>query len=287
MDDLVAPARPETRVGGARVTSERERLAERRDLVVRDMDELSEQVENGEIDEETAAELRAAYQEELSAVDSALEALPAEVPQVAVPSRPKAQSAKPGRSPRRVLVGGLLLIAALTAAIAFAARDTGTAGPSPAAGAPGELTVDPNNVTNDQLEAVVAANPEIIGMRMALADRYFASENYSAALDHYLYIAENATSAIEESKALARIGWAAYAGGLPEAAAEYITAALNADPTNGEAVLFRGFVTLYGLGDAEAAIPQLEAALAMSGLSENNIAQLEAAIEDAQSGDTP
>ena len=89
-------------------------------------------------------------------------------------------------------MGSLIIIALLSVAIAFAARDTGSPADEAAASSssPGALTVDPDTVSNEQLEAIVASNPNIIGMRMALADRYFDAEEYGSALDHYLYIAE-------------------------------------------------------------------------------------------------
>jgi tetratricopeptide (TPR) repeat protein len=149
------------------------------------------------------------------------------------------------------------------------------------------LTVDPASVSSEELEAVVAANPNINGMRMALADRYFAAEDYGSALDHYLYIAENNPTADEESKVLARIGWMAYITDQPEAAEDYVLASLRIDPTNAEATLYLGFITLYGLGDAEGAIPQLEAALELPNLSPSVVSQVEAALEEARQGGTP
>ena len=139
-------------------------------------------------------------------------------------------------------------------------------------------------MSNEELEGVVAANPNINAMRLALADRYFAAEEYSSALDHYLYIAENDPTPTEEGIALARLGWMAYATGLSEAAEEYVLSSLDADPTNTEATLFLGFITLYGLEDAERAIPQLEAALEIPDLRADIVTQIEAALEEARGG---
>ncbi len=278
------------------MTAERDRILERHELAVRDLRELEEQVESGEIDVDTAARLRAGYQRELEQVEAALGELPPTESRPASPplERPAEQPAAgseratEGRSPRRVAVGSILLLASLTLIIFFAARDTepDPVGPG-AAAAPGELTVDPAAVSNEELEAVVAANPDITAMRMALADRYFEAEEYGASLDHYLYIAENTQDPREESKALARVGWMAYITDQAEAAAQYMEQSLLADPTNAEAILFRGFVTMYGLGDPEAAIPQLEAALDLTNLSDNVISQINDALDEARGGATP
>lgn len=277
------------------MTAERDRLLERRELALRDLEELSDQVEAGEIDDETAARLRSGYERELEQVEAALGELPATESPRATPT-PKRSAAKPieseadgaGRSPGRVAVGAVVLLASLTLVIFYAARDTE---PDPLAvgggSAMGDLTVDPDSVSNEQLEAVVAANPEITAMRMALADRYFGAEEYGASLDHYLYIAENSTIPSEESKALGRIGWMAYITDQAEAAASYMDESLRLDPTNPEAILYRGFITMYGLGDPEAAIPQLEAALELTNLSDNVVSQINEALEEARGGSAP
>ena len=154
----------------------------------------------------------------------------------------------------------------------------------PPSAAPGGLTVDPNSVSNDQLEDVVAQNPDINAMRMALADRYFEEENFSQALDHYLYIAENNPTPAEEGRALSRIGWMAYTTGQPETAEQYLQTSLTVDPTNAESKLFLGFVLLYGLEDAEAAIPWLEEVAEVPDLPPTLLAQVQDALDDARSG---
>jgi len=146
------------------MTSERSQLVERRDMVRRDLDELTEQVESGEVAQDTADRLRSAYQAELDQLDHALAGLPPEKPE---PHQP-VHSARPvtevpearTRSPRRVAAGAAILIGALTIAIFFAARGTEPDPVETASGSPGALTVDPASVSNEQLEAVVEAVTE-------------------------------------------------------------------------------------------------------------------------------
>ena len=237
-------------------------LAERRDHAMRDLVELADQVETGEIDDATAARLRARYRAELEAVDAAL----------AAPR--KQQAAKPGQtaavakrrlSPRRAIVGTLLLMAAFTLVIVMVggsdvpSRQGAASGAS--ADAPPALAADPGSLA--ELEAVVAANPEVVGMRMALADLYFQERQYSPALTHYLTILEGEPTAQEESVALGRVGWMAFVTDQPESAATYLRNSVGVDPNNVEGRLFLGYVLFYGLDDAEGAIPLLEEVLAL------------------------
>lgn len=260
--------------------NERQRFGERRELVARDLDELAEQVGSGEVEPETAAELERSYRAELAELDARLEELGEEPEPVVVEREPDPSPPASSRSPRRVFTGAAVLIVALTLAIFFVARDSEPGGGN-APGA-GNLLIDPANVTNEELEAVVADNPQITAMRMALADRYFDAEEYGSALSHYLFIAENTRNRTEESRALARVGWMAYITDQAEAADEYMMASLAADPTNSEAILFRGFVTMYGLGDPQSAIPQLEAALELTNLADSVVDQIEAALAEAR-----
>ncbi|MBT8197264.1 MAG: tetratricopeptide repeat protein [Acidimicrobiia bacterium] len=276
------------------MTSERKRLVERRDLVTRDLEELAEQQDLGEVDPDTAARLRAAYKTELDSLEASLADFPEEPderPATPPPDEaPAPTPATPARPVSQIVKVSLVIVVVLTGAIFLAARGDGSGDQTTVQSAPGEspgeLTVDPNAVSSEQLEAIVAANPDIVGMRMALADRYFEDEDYGSALDHYLYIAENAGEAVDEAQALARIGWMAYRTGLHIEADEYVRTSLELDPSNAEAALYRGFITMYGLEDVEAAIPQLEDALELPNLSVNVVAQINDALEEAR-GRTP
>ena len=104
------------------MTAERDRLRERHELAVRDLEELQEQVEAGEIDDATAANLRAGYERELSQVEALLGDLPSSESRQAppLPERPvekpraKGEGDAKGRSPKRVAAGAVVLLASLT-----------------------------------------------------------------------------------------------------------------------------------------------------------------------------
>lgn len=254
---------------------ERARLEEHRDLAQRDLLELEEQVELGEVDTARAEALRADYQREideangilLGGFDSA-------------GSEPEGAPIRREGQPRRYLVVTLLVMAVLTVAILMAGR---AVIPDGGGSTTEDFLADPGSITNDQLEEVVAANPEINAMRMALADRYFDARQFGAALDHYLFLAENKPAPSEESRALSRIGWMAYITGEPELADQYVRTGIDLDATNVEAKLFLGFVTLYGLGNPVEAIPLLEEIAALPDLPLNILTQVEDALAEAQS----
>ena len=86
--------------------TDRSRLEERREIAVRDLAELDEQVEAGEIDPATAEGLRANYQDELDGVTAQLGELPAANERR--PSRPEADPDEATPQPpsvRRAIIG--------------------------------------------------------------------------------------------------------------------------------------------------------------------------------------
>ncbi|MGZ5384758.1 MAG: tetratricopeptide repeat protein [Acidimicrobiia bacterium] len=265
--------------------TDRKHLEERREIAIRDLTELAEQVEAGEIDQATADTLRANYQAEVDEVETLLGELPPVDEKRSAGEATEPPGMQP-RSTRRAVIGSVAVIAALSVAIFFAARDINPDAAESAtdSASPGALTVDPNSVSNEQLEAVVAQNPDINAMRLALANRYFEEQDYGKALDHYLTVAENNPTPAEEGLALSRIGWMAYQTGQPEAAREYLDNSLTVDPTNQETKLFLGFVLLYGLDDAEGAIPLLEEIVAIPDLPSELLHSVEAALDEARNG---
>ena len=131
------------------------------DQVDRDLTEVAAQLDAGELDTATAERLRTAYERERAAI-------------VAATSGPRLVE---GRSPRRMLMGASILIVGIVAVAASgvisAQSDTpeqgATAGVAADAGE-GD-GVDLSSVTNEEMEAVIAANPSVVGMRLALAER--------------------------------------------------------------------------------------------------------------------
>jgi len=243
----------------------RRRLEERRDNALRDLEELAQQVEDGEIDDEAAARLEESYRAELAAAEEGLAALPE--PQ---PKAPKKEAAaakqRPGRpveeAPRRLPARGLAMIAAvvavLTVAIVFIANSSGdeeTAAP----GTPSQSTMPAGSgdMVAD-LEAAVAANPEVNGMRLALAEVYFNQFEFDKAREHYLAVLHNSPTPDELTETMLQLGLVEFYSGDPETAAQHIQVVLDDDPESLPGRFYLGAIQLYGLEDPASAIETLE-----------------------------
>lgn len=270
-----------------------QRLHDRRQHAIRDLEELSEQVADGELDEATAERLRAGYQAELEAVNAELGVVDDMPGQLArkldeaveqVDREPPPESdrepAPAGRSSGRAIVGGFLLIGAFTAVILIAAQTFRSDGDSGSVAPSNVATLDAAAL--EEMEDVIESHPDNTGMRMALADAYFDQGEYLSAIDHYVVVLSGLVTVEEESRALGRIGWMAYATGQNEAAVEYLDASLRADPGYAEGKLFLGMVRLYGLEDAAGALPLLEEVLALPSLTDEIRVAVEVATNDAR-----
>lgn len=249
---------------------------QRRANARRDLEELAEQVELGEIDEATAALLRAGYEQELADAEQA-------------PATPRVP-ADGGRgggplSPRRAVAGAVTIIALFTVAILFIGGDTEPTRQGAAAGAaaePAPLPPIDGARSLTAMEEAVAADPERIDLRLALADAYFQERQYSAALTHYLTVLESDPDAADESVALGRVGWMAFITNQHDAARQYLEGSLAADPTHVEGKLFLGYVLFYGFDDATGAVPLLEEVLAATGLTAEVRADVEGTLAAAR-----
>jgi tetratricopeptide (TPR) repeat protein len=151
-------------------------------------------------------------------------------------------------------LAGVALVAVASAAIAlFAVNSLTDSGLSGAEGVAsdavsGEDQIDLDNISNEQMEEVVEANPEIIPMRLALARRYFEAGEFDKALDHYFEVLDRE----QHPEALANVGWMTYLSGRPDVAVGYLEAALDRQPGYLTAQWFLGnvYVSLERFPDA-------------------------------------
>ena len=263
----------------------RRRLEERRDIALRDLEELAQQVEDGEIDAEAAARLEEGYRAELAAAEEGLAALPAPPSKAAKSGHAKGEPAKsgpaksgpagsggaaaktrPGRptqeTPRRLPARGLAVIAAvvavLTVAIVIIANSAGedeTAAPAAPSetGAPGG-----SGDMIAEMEAAVAANPEVNGMRLALAEIYFNQFEFAKAKEHYLAVLHNSPTPDEQTETMLQLGLIEFYSGDPALAAQHVQVVLDDDPESLAGRFYLGAIQLYGLEDPAAAIETLE-----------------------------
>ncbi len=188
----------------------------------------------------------------------------------------------------RRLVGGLIVIGgfALIVLIAGAMIQDRPATTS------GAASVDVDNldgVSNETMEAVIAANvdhPQVNGMRVALAERYFSAGDYRSAFPLYLQVAEDERSTEgEASTALIRLGWMAYDGnGEVETAVTLFDEALAIVPESTVALYLKGQVIWCGTGDNQQASTLFAEVLANPELSEETRSQVQSDFDLASAG---
>jgi cytochrome c-type biogenesis protein CcmH len=198
------------------------------------------------------------------------------------------EPASPGRSRTRLAIGGVVLVLAFASIVVVAANSLQDR-PAAAAGAAAIDEQDLSEVSNETMEAVIAANaddPQVNGMRLALAERYFDAGDYRSAFPHYLVVAEdpNATDA-QAITSLVRLGWMAYAGnGEVETATRLIDEALAIDSESSVARYVRARVVWCGTGDTQQAIETFDDLLADPDVATETRAQIEADLELARGG---
>jgi tetratricopeptide (TPR) repeat protein len=250
----------------------RERIAQ----AERDLAEIAEQLELGELDAATAERLTAKYRTER---DDLVAELAEEVDEESAPAPSKALS---GRF--LVGVGGALIVVIGFGLWLIASNTEDT---SAAEGIANEIIseegVNLDDVSNEEMEAVIAENPNIPGMRLALADRYFAAGEFSSALTHYMYVLE--TLEVKDAAALANVGWMTFLSQVPDVAESFVEESLEVQPDGGIAFWYLANIRYYGLGDAAGAVEPLEQLLAYPNLpdelraeAEQLLAEVEAAL---------
>lgn len=256
----------------AESTALRRRLEAQRTQAEADIAGVEAQVEAGELDPITAADLISCYRQEIATTSLEL-------------GRQDDPDSETG-SKRRTWVGAAVLMGAfaLAALLAAQAIEPRQAGSFITGGSDQAAPVNPDDITNEQMEAVIAANPdlpEVASMRAALANRYFTEGDFSAALEHYLEALAGRLVPTQRAQALGRVGWMTYASGRTDLAQQYVDEALRTDPGYGEGTLFLALIELYGNDDPAAALTLLEQLAARDDLPADIRAQVEESVADA------
>jgi cytochrome c-type biogenesis protein CcmH len=201
----------------------------------------------------------------------------------AAPDQPVAE-----RSRRRLLIGGLVLAVSfggivLVAGFFLQDRTEATSGVA------NVETDSLDSISNETMEAVIVANatdPQINGMRLALAERYYEIGDYGSAFPHYLAVAESdAASNKEAVAALVRLGWMAWDGnGAIGPAIGMFDQALAIDAASTTARYLKGQVLWCGAGDVVAAADLFTAILADSDLADDTRVRVEADLSATNEG---
>lgn len=248
-------------------------LREQLDQVENDLRDVGAQEADGELDAATAERLRATYRTERKSLEARIaefEAGEAELDQ--------------GPNRRRILVGVALLLAGFVAVTVVLLntvqeRQPGELATGGVAGDVASGNIDLSQVTNEEMEAVVAENPEVVGMRLALAGRYFEEGEFDQALPHYMTVLEQDEDNVE---ALASVGWMTYLSGRPDVANSFVERALALQPDYVQAYWFHGTILLYGLERPADAVAPLQRLLSYDTLPDDIRAEAERMLAEAE-----
>jgi cytochrome c-type biogenesis protein CcmH/NrfG len=251
------------------MTAERTRLEERRDRALSDLVDLDRQVAAGEIGPDDAARLRLRYRADAADAIAAIDAL-------ADPGEPAPEQ----RSSRRTWAGvGLFAVVAVVAVFGIAAAvQPRTDGPLTGGSDAPPATVDLSQVTTEEMEEVVAVNPDITPMRLALARRYVETGDFSSALPHYLFILERE----DEPEALMYVGWMTYLSGDAATGVSLLERSLQVAPGEPLAQWFLANALFHGTGDRAAAVPFLEAVIASGQAPADIVTEAEAMLAQVE-----
>lgn len=254
---------------------EEEQLREQLAIVERDRAEIAAQLESGELDEDTRRELLSSLDAEAAAVSQALAAAPP-------PASPAAEAgdtdgSRRRRLNRRALVGvSFLVLGAFAVGITLAV----TAGEDNSGGIVDAPPIDLASVTSDQLEQVVAANPEVVPMRLVLAGMLLEEGDVLGAAQHYGEVIRREP---DNPEALAALGWISFLVDENETAESYLEDALAVEPGYAQAQWWLANVRLLGLDDPAGAIAPLEAVLSSGRAPEEVRLMAEQMLAEARS----
>lgn len=256
------------------MTLENSRIQERIAQAERDLVEIEAQVEIGEIDPDTAGRLAARYEAERASLLDELGN---------TGDRPTSESVPGSLITGRRLGGAAVLVVAAIVLAFGVVKGVGEGAPA-VEGVASEVVagegVNLDDISKEQMEVVVAENPDIAPMRLALADRYFAEGDFSNALNHYLYVLE--TLEVKDPSALANVGWMTYLSGAPDVAASFVAESLEIEPDGGIAFWYIANIRFVGLGDAAGAKEPLERLLEYDGLPDEIRVEAERLLADIE-----
>jgi len=247
----------------------RARLQERLAHVEQDLVDVDRQRLAGELDDVWAERLRAAYADERTDLQERLAAVE------------DGAEETPGWSRRRVAIAAVILTVAAVgitvgAVAAIEARNSGSEDAEP--GVIGGQGFDLAEVTNEELEEVVAQFPNGVPMRLVLAHRYFYDGDFDKAFEHYMIILEEE----QHPEALANVGWMTFLSGRADVAADLVERSLEIDPEAEISHWYLAKIRYEGLDDPAGAIEPLETLLSSDDLPDEVRTEAERMLASAR-----
>ena len=196
------------------------------------------------------------------------------------------------RSPRsapRVAIGALVLLLTAAGAVVAVGQFRQARTEDGLMSGLGGGSFDPDSVSDETLEAVIAANsdnPEIGGMRLALANRYFENRNYQKAFPHYQGVLDGTPSPGEASEAYTKLGWMVYDGnGEVDLGITLIDNALDIAPGDPFALYLKGRVLWCGRQANQEASSLFTEVLASAELADEVRTEVAADLKAASAGE--
>jgi cytochrome c-type biogenesis protein CcmH/NrfG len=161
-------------------------------------------------------------------------------------------------------IGGYLVVRGHSSS--SKAPDTAASGMTPSTTQDGR---DLSQISNDELEAAVAANPDVVSMRLALVERYLTAadgehddaarlQQLEKAKFHAGEAAARAATTDDQARSLRYLGWTTAMTTDPDQGAAFLEQSLNLEPTNPDTLWFLAVVRFERLGDAASAQPLLQ-----------------------------
>ena len=169
-----------------------------------------------------------------------------------------------------VLASGVGLFVALHGHTASRASTEGIAATTPSTTQDGR---DLSQISNEEMESVIASNPDVVPMRLALVERYLkaaddetTADGQRAQLDrahfHAGEAAARATNDADAARALRYLGWTTALLTDPTKGAGLVEQSLEKEPGNPDGLWFLASIKFSKLNDAAGARPLLEQLLA-------------------------
>ncbi len=258
-----------------------DRIRQQIELLRTEIEDVDLQLADGELDRDTAAQIKTRYETELAE----LEATAAATRQLDPDETPSDESGSGiRRFNGRAIAGIGLVVVAMTVIGYFAVQSLNTQQVVGADGIVGDVLrgegqVDLADVSNEEMEEVVAANPDIVPMRLALARRYFEGGEFDKALQHYFEVLDRE----QHPEALANIGWMTYLSNRPDIAVGYVEAALDRQPDYLAAEWFLGNIYV-ALGRNDEAVVYLTKVTNSSDVPDDIKASAVTLLDQARAG---
>ncbi|MGH9244122.1 MAG: tetratricopeptide repeat protein [Acidimicrobiales bacterium] len=147
---------------------------------------------------------------------------------------------------------------------------------------PTSTTRDLSQVSNDEMEAVIADNPDVVPMRLALVERYLDDGEIARAHAHAQEALARSTAPANRARSLRYVGWTLALLGNPAEGEEFLRESLALEPGHDDSLWFLARVLFEGEARPADAIPLLEEVLASDVLSDAQRPQVEAKLDEAR-----